>query len=159
MAAVRTLTSGTYVLDFDALYARLWAVADDLGDGSRLYTSEGETALKWLIAELAGTPAESGRTVPHNNALRRQVHAVLVDEGWAYRVNERKFRLLVTPTHLSERAVADAGDPELVDDPVPLDDPDDEGVTVDGVSSGSLADDTGHITVGGVEWSGWTTSV
>ena len=157
MAAARTLTSGTYVLDFDALYARLWAVADDLGDGTRLYTSEGETALKWLIADLAGTPAEPGRTVPHNNVLRRHVHAVLVNDGWADRVNERRFRLLVAPAHISKPAAADADVPGLVDDPVPLDDPDDEGVTVDEVPAGSLADDTGHISVGGVEWSGWTT--
>jgi hypothetical protein len=157
MASPHTLTTGTYALDFHALYARLWMVADDLGDGTRLYSSEGETALKWLIADLAGTPAESGRTAQHNNALRRQVHALLVDEGWADRVNERKFRLLVTPAHLIEPAAADTDDPWPVDEPVPLDDPDDEGVTVDEFPAGALADHKGYITVGGVEWSGWTT--
>jgi hypothetical protein len=75
MTALRTLTSGTYVLDFDALYARLWAVADDLGDGSRLYTSEGETALKWLTRtspELL--PGRAGRcrtsTAPQTGSRR-----------------------------------------------------------------------------------------
>jgi len=98
MAAARTLTSGTYALDFHTLYARLWALSEDLSDGTRLYVSEGENALKWLISELAGTPAEAGRTLGHNNALRKQVHAMLVEEGWADRDNERRFRLLAAPT-------------------------------------------------------------
>jgi hypothetical protein len=43
-----------------------------------------------------------------------------------------------------------------VDEPVPLDDPDDEGVRVGEVPAGAVADDTGNVTAGGVEWSPWT---
>jgi hypothetical protein len=156
MAAARTLTSGRYALDFHALYARLWALSDDLGDGTRLYISEGEKALKWLIAELAGTPAEAGRTLGHNNALRRQVYAMLVEEGGADRVNERKFRLLMAPTPPFPSDAPQADGREGVDEPVPLDDPDDEGVRVGEVPAGAVADDTGNVTAGGVEWSPWT---
>ena len=156
MAAARTLTSGTYALDFHALYARLWALSEDLGDGTRLYISEGEHALKWLIAGLAGTPAETGRTLSHNDALRKQVHAMLVEEGWADRVNERRFRLLSAPTPPGASDAPQADGLEVGGKPVPLDDPDDDGVNIGEVPAGALADDTGNVTAGGVEWSPWT---
>lgn len=156
MAAAHTLTSGTYTLDFKSLYARMWALANDLSDGTRLYTSQGENALKWLIAELADTPADSGRTLGHNNALRKQVHTTLVDEGWADPVNQRKFRLLVAPTCSGASDAPRLDGVESLDDRIPLDDPDDEGGAVEMVPAGAVADDAGHITAGGVEWSAWT---
>lgn len=93
--------------------------------------------------------------MPHNNALRRRVYGVLVDEGWADRVSEQKFRLLVAPAHLGEGAAA-SGTLGTVDCADPLDDPEDEGFRVEAVRTGSLADDTGHIALGAVAWSGWT---
>ena len=41
-------------------------------------------------------------------------------------------------------------------EPVPLDDPDDEGVNIAELPAGAMADDTGKVTAGGVEWSPWT---
>lgn len=92
------LRANGFELDFDDLYARMWAIAvDDLSDGTRLYRPEPQQALKWLIAELAGTPAEPGTTMQANNKIRQQVHAVLAGERWAERVNETSFRLLEPP--------------------------------------------------------------
>src|SRR3954447_4148720 len=78
MVAPRMLVSGPYSLDCTELYSRLWGLAEDLGDGTRLYASDGDASLKWVIAELSGTPAEAGKTLPDNNALRKQVHALLI---------------------------------------------------------------------------------
>ena len=70
-----------FELDLDDLYARMWELAiDDRGDGTRLYSPAKQEALKWFIADLAGTPAEPGKTLPANNAIREQVHRVLNPE-------------------------------------------------------------------------------
>jgi alkylated DNA nucleotide flippase Atl1 len=99
------LRAATYELDFDVLYARMWEIAiSDRGDATRLYAPAPGEALKWLIAELAGTPAESGRTMPENDAIRREAHRVLEDEGWAERLSETRFRLLRLPVQTDEFA-------------------------------------------------------
>ncbi len=100
-----TLRAATYELEFDDLYARMWDIAtDDRGDQTRLYEPAPRDALKWLIADLSGTPAESGRTTPENDAIRRQVHRVLKDEGWAERLSETRFRLLRPPSKADDFA-------------------------------------------------------
>ncbi|WP_239456563.1 protein NO VEIN domain-containing protein [Nocardioides solisilvae] len=99
------LTSHGYELDFDEVYFLMWHAASGDEDGTRLYVSSGEEALKWLIAELAGTPAESGVTLPANDALRSQVHELLEAEGWAERLGTRTFRLLREP-NIKEDEVA-----------------------------------------------------
>ena len=105
MVARRTLESGLYSLDVSELYARMWDAAEESADGGRLYVSQGDASLNWLIAELAGTPAEVGKTLPANNAIRKQVHAFLIEEGWADRINERQFRLLLPPDRTEPRGV------------------------------------------------------
>jgi hypothetical protein len=155
MATTTILRSGPYALEFETLYARLWDLGDDLGDGSRLYTSQDRTALKWIIKELSGTPAEPGKTLPHNNELRKQVHARLFGDGWADRVNERKFRLLVPPGAAELPRPAGDVPPAWAGEPVPLDDPEDQGVPVDDIPADAWADEAGAITVGGVVWSAW----
>ncbi len=73
-----------FKLDFDDVYARIWELAvDDRGDGTRLDRPAAHQALKWLIADLAGTPAERGKTLPANNATREQVHRLLEDTARA----------------------------------------------------------------------------
>lgn len=93
------LRSNSYELDFDALYDRMWQIAlDDQEDGTRLYRPSPGSTLKWLIAEMAGTPAEHGRTTADNNAIRQQVHRILDQGGWAERLTDTSFRLLKPPT-------------------------------------------------------------
>mgnify|MGYP000047047082 FL=1 len=152
MAPGRTLQSGPYAVDFHELYERMWIAAEDLGDGSRLYVSYGNAALKWLIAELAGTPAEAGRALPDNSAIRGQMHALLIEEGWADRINQRSFRLLVRPNAVTDHGVAEYGTPPLL----PAGDPEDEGVCVEDVPLEQVTDDAGTLVLGGVEWSDWT---
>lgn len=92
------LSSNAYSLDFDELYARMWEIAiDDRRDGTKLYQPDSASALKWLIAELSGTPAVVGATRLDNNLLRKQVHEILGD-GWAERLTDTTFRLLRPPT-------------------------------------------------------------
>src|SRR5689334_9477945 len=95
-ATPRVVSMAGHELIMEPLYRRMWDLAQPQDDGSRVYVSTGRQALKWLIAELAGTPAKSGKTLPANNAMRRQVHEVL-EAGWAERLNQRTFRLLITP--------------------------------------------------------------
>ncbi|WP_191277668.1 hypothetical protein [Nocardioides flavus (ex Wang et al. 2016)] len=93
-----TLSSNDYSLDFDELYARMWALAiDDQGDGTRVYKPESQSALKWLIADLAGTPATPGQTWPDNDRIRKQAHTLLQEGGWAERLTQTSFRLLRPP--------------------------------------------------------------
>lgn len=97
----QVLRANGYELDFEQLYAQMWATSiDDRGDGTRLFKPEPDRALKWLIAELAGTPAESGRTMPANNKIRQQVYAALAAENLAERINETTLRLLEQPMTL-----------------------------------------------------------
>lgn len=83
-----------------------------------------------------------GRTVGDNNRLRKLVHAKLVDEGWADRVNERRWRLLVPP------AGAEAA-------PVPLDDADGHGTQVEDVPAEAVSDKAGVLALGSLVWSAW----
>lgn len=153
--ARRTLESGPYSLDFSEVYERLWDVAEDVGDGSRLYVSQGDVSLKWIIADLAGAPAEAGRTLPDNNAIRQQIHMLLVDEGWADRISERRFRLLLPPDRPSGRNPAtDAR--ASASEPVPAEDPADAGVRIEELPAERVTDASGAITLGGVDWSRWT---
>lgn len=156
MVASRRLDSGAYWLDFQELYARLWDLAEDLGDGTRLYVSEGDASLKWIIAELSGTPAEAGRKLRDNNALRKQTHVLLAEGGWAERISERKFRLLLQPgPSTDEGKVVDASAPD--GEPLLIDDSEDEGVAVDEVPADRVTGASGGIDLGEAEWSGWTT--
>ena len=52
----RVLAAQSYELDFDELHAQMWEAAEVEPGGTRLYTSAGDNALKWLIARLSGTP-------------------------------------------------------------------------------------------------------
>jgi len=155
MVARRTLESGLYSLDVSELYARMWDAAEESADGGRLYVSQGDASLKWLIAELAGTPAEVGKTLPANNAIRKQVHAFLIEEGWADRINERQFRLLLPPDRPTGRCTAIDGR-AAAGEPVPADDPDDEGVRIDELPAEQVTDGSGGIALGSAEWSAWT---
>ncbi len=112
-----TVTFEHYQLDLQALYSRMWSIGiDDLGEGTRLFRPRpgGREALKWLIEELSGAMADPVRTTRANDALRRQVHRALVDEGWAERLNQVSFRLLRDPDteladQLGERALVGGG--------------------------------------------------
>lgn len=136
-----------YELDVGVLYDRMWHLAiDDLDDVTRLFAprpGSGE-ALKWLIAELAGTPVDPGRTMPANNRLRRLVHAALEERGWAERLTLSSFRLLVRPEQ-SERSARE-----------PIDDADDHGQVVEDVPIHALTSTSGVLQLGGVSWSDWT---
>jgi len=153
-----TLTELGNELDFDAGYARLRDLPDDQGDETRVYSSTGEHALKGVIAELSDTPAESGRRLTANNELHKQVYSVLEDDGWADRLHERKFRLLVPP---SPRRAATSGPfsgrtAELATlEPVPLTGPDDDGIVVESVAADSFTGNQGRLSLGGLEWSDW----
>lgn len=101
----RILATDSYSLDFDELYARMWEIAtDDQHDGTRLFRPDSQSALKWLIAELSGTPAVPGKTRRDNNLLREQAHAALED-GWAERITETSFRLLRPPVQSDKYAL------------------------------------------------------
>lgn len=105
-----TLRSNDYFVSFYELYARMWKIAvDDRGDGTRLYKPESQEALKWLIAELAGTPATPGQTWPDNDAIRKQAHAVLQEGGWADRLTQTSFRLLKPPSDAADNG-SDTGE-------------------------------------------------
>jgi hypothetical protein len=139
-----------YELDLDALYRRMWAIGvDDRGDGTRLFRPRpgGNEALKWLIADLAGTPVDPVRMMPANNELRRQVHGALVDLGWADRLTQASFRLLVDPVDPLD--VDPGGTPSV-------DDPDDSGAPVEDVNVEALTDDADHLVLAGLPWSTWT---
>lgn len=86
-----------YVLDFDALVEQMWELAEGSDDGEWIYSSHDDRAMKWLIAEMSGTPAESGVTLDANDALRQQAYERLESEGWAERLGQRRFRMLRYP--------------------------------------------------------------
>jgi len=148
-----TLSALGYELDFAALYSRLWEVSEDLGDGTRLYTSFGDQALKWIIADLSGTPAESGKTMEANDSIRQQIYATFKEAGWADRIGQRKFRLLVEPRDASGQV----GVPETSEDGqlVPLSDPEDDGTVVEAVAASAVTDEGGRLSLGGLHWSDW----
>jgi hypothetical protein len=143
----QVLRAGDYELDFDSLYARMWQLAsDDRGDGTRLYRprpGKGE-ALKWLIAELAGTPVDPIKTMPDNDTLRRAVHRMLEEGGWADRVSQSAFRLLRDPSRLgpSSRVAMPADD-------APVTDRDDEGEAVEDIPVDIVVDAAGTLQLGG----------
>ncbi len=94
----RTLSSAGVMLDFDALYERIWNLAaDDRGDGTRLFHSIGQTSLTRLVAEMSASPVVGGRTEEPNNSLRSLVHRELIVGGWGRRTGERTFRLRRPP--------------------------------------------------------------
>lgn len=135
-----------FELDLQVLYDRMWRISiDDLNDGTRLFAPRpgGGEALKWLIADLAGTPVDSRRTMPANNRLRRLVHATLQERGWAERLTPSSFRLLVAPDQ------SDLAPPQAVDDA------DDHGQVVEEVPIQALTSTSGLLQLGGVRWSDW----
>lgn len=149
MSTTSPLTSGTYTLQFEDLYARVWALAAEQSDGTRVYVSAGEEALKWLIQDLTGTPTENGKTLTDNHSLRKQFIAAMVDSGWADRIGERRYVLLVPPP----RGVAAATTTGA--EPVPLEDLDDHGTLVDEVPAEVVSDASGDLVLGGASWSSW----
>ncbi|WP_341229185.1 hypothetical protein [Nocardioides salarius] len=151
MTTSRPLTSGSYSLRFEDLYSRVWDLGTEQADGTRVYVSAGDAALKWLIQELTGTPAESGRTRTDNHALRKQFIATMVDDGWADRVGERRYVLLTPPP-----SGGASEDPDG-DKPVPLEDPDDHGTPVDEVPTAVVAGPAGDLVLADATWSAWTT--
>lgn len=136
-----------YALDFDDLYRRMWEIGFDAGDGTKVYRPTPEQAVKWLIAELAGTPAVPGKTVRANNQIRRQVYEELVEGGWAERETKTSWRLLRPP--------ADVADPAAMVPPSPSEDPDDDGQQVDDVAAAAVTDATGNVELGALTWSTW----
>ena len=141
-----------FELDFDDLYVRMWEIAvDDRGDDTRLYRPASHETLKWLIADLAGTPAESGKTLSANNTIREQVHRLLEDGGYAERISQQTFRLLRPPDHHG-----DQGTHELSSlDQVPTEDPADDGHVVEDVSVFEVTGDDEQLTLGELSWSPW----
>lgn len=150
MSASGPLISGPYSLAFNDLYARVWNLAMAQEDGTRVYVSAGEVALKWLIHDLAGTPAESGKTVADNDSLRKQFIAAMVDEGWAHRVGERRYVLLTPP------ASSHAPMEPAAADHVPLDDADDHGTPVEDVPTDAVIGPSGDLVLANATWSAWT---
>lgn len=136
-------------VSFDALYAGMWALGvDDRGDGTRLYSPQPGTgeALKWLIADLAGMPTQTGKATPTLHRLRQLAHRALLDNGWAERISQTSFRLLSAPT--SDANAAPASEPAS--------DLDDSGQAIDGVTVESVSDDdTTRLRLGGLNWSDW----
>jgi hypothetical protein len=95
------LESHGYLLDWNAIYTSMWDLAEDLGDGvTRVYRSEGRQALKWLIADLTGTPVSSGQTMAANNGLRKQVHRAIDQSGTMSRNGQRTFYLSEAPQRI-----------------------------------------------------------
>lgn len=121
----------------------MWELAEVNAAGERIYTSTGEQALKWVIAELCGAPAETGKSRSANADLRHQIHHLLVQEGWADRLSQRRFHLVADPASRAERPAAAV-------------DPGDSGETVEAVSVDAVVDENDHLTVGGLAWSHWT---
>ena len=142
-----------FELDFDDLYTRLWEMAiDDRGDGTRLYRPSKQEALKWLIADLSGTPAEPGKTLPANNAIRDQVHRLLEDTGSAERISQTRFRLLRAP---AVHAVCQLDEQPPVE-PLSIEDPDDAGQVLDDVPVDAVAAGDGQrVTLAELSWSSW----
>lgn len=137
-----------YALDLEALYARMWSVSEDCDDGTRIYRprpGSGE-ALKWRVAELAGTPVDKTKSMTANNSLRGQAHARLVELGWADRLTPSSFRLLVRPQELSASPAAASGAPE---------DPEDSGVPVEGVDAEAVTDESSRLVLASLDWSEW----
>lgn len=146
------LAAQGYQLDFEDLYARMWALSvDDRGDGTRLYRPDNESSIKWLIAELAGTPAEPGKTLPANNAMRRQAHQVLRTAGCAERLSQTSFRLLQPPAVASGPVT----DRRLPTERTATADPDDEGQSLDGIPADVVSTGDARVTVGRLTWSSW----
>ena len=137
-----------FTLDLDDLYTRMWEVGvEDRGDGTRLYRPAPHQALKWLIADLAGTPAERGKTLPANNAIREQVHHLLEEGGWAERLSQTTFRLLRRPV------ARQAGEQPTLEQLV-TQDLDDEGQVIDEVPVEVVTVDH-RVTLGELPWSEW----
>ena len=61
MADSSPLTSGAYTLRFLDLYARVWDLATEQEDGTRVYVSAGDGALKWLIQDPHGAGGRGAR--------------------------------------------------------------------------------------------------
>ena len=141
------LSHDRYRVDLDALYARMWALGvDDRGDGTRLYRPQpgsGE-ALKWLIAELAGLPVDTGKSIAPLAQLRRLAHQALLEDGRAERVSQTSFRLLSAPDGDQQASAA-----------APASDPDDAGQPIDGVSMEAADDGSHDLQLGGLSWSDW----
>jgi len=87
--------------------------------------------------------------------MRDSTHTLLVNEGWADRINERKFRLLLRPDRSSGRSAATDARASAAE-PVPAEDPEDAGVRVQELPVHRVTDASGAIALGGAEWSSWT---
>lgn len=135
-----------YRLDLFDLYARMWEISEELPDGTRTFQPKpgSREALKWLIADLSGTPVDSRKTLLENNALRRASHARLAERGWAERINQVSFLLL--------------RDPSSSDTVVPVgatDESEAEGAAVVDVEIGDVSESRGRLQLGDFEWSEW----
>lgn len=142
----------SYALDLFDLYARMWAIGVDRGDGTRLFqpTPGTREALKWLIEDLSGAPAEVHKTLRENNDLRRQAHARLLERGWADRINQTSFLLLRDPDRIW--ATVESVDMAEATD---LTGPVDEGETIVDVSVDDVTGADDRLTVGDRSWSEW----
>ena len=81
-----------------------------------------------------------------------------MDEGWADRLNERKFRLLVPPPTVDTAAPGVPAEPTaevIALEPVPLSDPDDNGTVVESVAADAVTGEQGRLALGGLAWSDW----
>lgn len=135
-----------YRFDLFDLYARMWETSEVLPDGTRLFQPKpgSREALKWLIADLSGTPVDSRKTMPENNALRRASHARLEERGWAERIDQVSFRLLRDPGSSSDTVV-----------PVEVaDESEDEGAVVVDVEFDDVTEGD-RLRLGESEWSKW----
>lgn len=144
------IRSGRYTLDLFDLYARMWEIATDLGDGTRLFKPHpgGREALKWLIEELSGTPTDHIKTMRDNNAIRKAVHARLEERGWAERINQVSFRLLRDP---------DATPGDVPTPPARTDgqDADAAGEAIVDVTADQIVTEDGRLSLSGLDWSPW----
>ncbi|QWZ07804.1 hypothetical protein KRR39_20825 [Nocardioides panacis] len=134
-----------YRFDLFDLYDRMWGISEALEDGTRLFRPKpgSRQALKWLIADLSGTPADSRKTMPENNALRHATHARLQERGWSERINQVSFRLLREP----------GGDDAVV--PIKtVDAAEEDGEAIVDVEADDVTE-SGRLRLGEFEWSTW----
>lgn len=138
---------GGYRFDLFDLYDRMWEIGEELADGTRLFRprSGGREALKWLIADLSGTPADSGKKMPANHGLRQAAHVRLQERGWAERINQVSFRLLRDPNSSEAFVPVDTSRGSEDEGEVIVD------VTTEDVTA------TDRLRLGDFEWSTWHT--
>ncbi len=168
------IRSGEYVLDLFDLYHRMWEIGQDERDGTRLFRPRPGTreALKWLIEDLSGTPADPVKTMPDNNNIRRAVHARLQERGWADRINQVSFRLLRDPavqvlpeepsleelsrTHSAGQPQDLAWNTDLSTQPPESDELlSEDGELIVDVTTSEITGANGAPRLGGLRWSDW----